>query len=97
MTRNRLDDGRSIQVDRYYRFCHQNIGRVARITDKGGRVHVGRIVRVSPSKVYIAPMIRRGGRGFAYGYYGGWWGWGPVYGLGLGLIAGVALAGLFFW
>lgn len=41
-------------------------------------------------------MIRRGGRGFAYGYYGGWWGWGPVYGLGLGLIAGVALAGLFF-
>lgn len=40
-------------------------------------------------------MIRRGGRGFAYGYYGGWWGWGPVYGLGLGLIAGVALAGLF--
>lgn len=46
-------------MDRYYRFCHQNIGRVARITDKGGRVHVGRIVRVSPSKVYIAPMIRR--------------------------------------
>lgn len=42
-------------------------------------------------------MIRRGGRGFAYGYYGSGWGWGPVYGLGLGLIAGVALAGLFFW
>ncbi|MEC1259966.1 hypothetical protein P9D34_05775 [Bacillus swezeyi] len=86
-------------MERYYRFCQQNVGRVARITDRGGRVHVGRIVRVSPNKVFIAPMVRRGrpGFGYGYGYYGGWWGWGPVYGLGLGLIAGVALAGLFFW
>ncbi|MFN2745718.1 MULTISPECIES: hypothetical protein [Bacillus] len=84
-------------MERYYRFCNQNIGRVARITDRNGRVHVGKIVRVSPNRVFIAPAIRRGGPGFGYGFYGGWWGWGPAYGIGLGLIAGIALAGLFFW
>lgn len=83
-------------MERYYRFCHQNIGKVARITDKTGRVHVGRIVRVSPNKVFIAPMIRRGAPGYGYGYYGGWWGWGPVYGLGLGLIAAGRTCGLIF-
>ncbi|MDA1475032.1 hypothetical protein [Bacillus changyiensis] len=83
-------------MDRYYRMCHQNIGKVARIRDKRGRDHVGKIVRVSPNTVYIAPP-RRGPGGFGYGFYGGWWGWGPAYGVGLGLIAGIAIGSLFWW
>ena len=83
-------------MERYYRICNQNVGKVARITDRRGRVHVGRIVRVTPQKVFISPMIRRGAPGYGYGWWGGW-GWGAAYGIGLGLIAGMALGGLFFW
>lgn len=85
-------------MERYYRICNQNVGKVARITDRRGRVHVGRIVRVTPQKVFISPMIRRGAPGYGYGWWGGWgWGWGAAYGIGLGLITGIALGGLFFW
>lgn len=75
------------QVD-YYQLGKRNIGKMARITDRYGRVHRGRIVKVTRSHVYISPT---GGRG--YGYYG-WYGYG--YPIGLGLITGFVLGALFF-
>lgn len=83
-------------MERYYKLCQQHMGKVARITDRNGRVHVGRIERVSNRKVYIRPVGGSRG-GFGYGYYGGYYGWGAAYGIGLGFITGFALAGLFFF
>jgi hypothetical protein len=83
---------------RWYDVCCRYRGRVVRINDKFGNIHVGRITRVTPNKVYIAP-VRGGGRnlgGFGLGFYGyPGWGWG--FGIALAAIAGIALAGLFFW
>ena len=64
-----------------------------RITDKQGKVHVGRITNVDQNMVWIRPENNFGGYGF------GFWGFGPGlgYGIALGAIAGIALAGAFFW
>ncbi|KAF1679938.1 hypothetical protein AAGG74_04135 [Bacillus mexicanus] len=83
-------------MERYYHLCRNHQGRVVRITERGGRVHVGKITRVTRDRVFIAPT-GGGPRGFGYGYWGGYWGYGAAYGISLGLITGVALAGLFFW
>jgi hypothetical protein len=79
----------------YYHLCCRYNGKVVRINDRNGRVHVGRIHRVTPHKVYIEPTIGRGGYGF--GYYGYGYGFGAPYGIALGFITGVALGGLLFW
>ncbi|KXZ18137.1 hypothetical protein AXI59_17075 [Bacillus nakamurai] len=81
----------------YYHICRQHHGKVARITERNGRVHVGRITRVTNSKVYITPVGHGGYRGYGYGYWGGWGDGRGAIGIGLGFIAGFALAGLFFW
>jgi hypothetical protein len=78
----------------YYQLCCRYQGRVVRINDRFGKIHHGRIVRVSNSKVYIQPLLRR--PGFGYGYYG-YGGYGAAYGVALGAIVGVALAAAFFW
>ncbi|MCD7913114.1 hypothetical protein BvL003_09880 [Bacillus velezensis] len=84
-------------MQNYYHLCRQHQGKVARITERNGRVHVGRIVRVTNSKVYITPVDGRH-RGYGFGYWGGGWGgWGAAYGIGLGFITGFALGGLLFW
>ena len=80
----------------YYQLCCRYNGKVVRINDRHGRVHVGRICRVTQSKVFIEPVIQRGGYGFGFGYRYGF-GFGAPYGLGLGLITGIALGGLLFW
>jgi hypothetical protein len=87
-------NGGKIMSQHYYDLCCRYNGKVVRINDRSGRVHVGKICRVTRNKVFIEPMMRRGGYG--YGYYGGY-GYGYPYGIGLGLITGIALAGLFFW
>lgn len=76
--------------------CCRYRGKVVRITDRTGRVHVGKICRVTYNNVYIEPLINRGGYGLGfYGPYG--YGFGPAYGIGLGFITGLVLGGLFFW
>ncbi|KKI88666.1 hypothetical protein WQ54_29550 [Bacillus sp. SA1-12] len=81
----------------YYGLCCRYNGKVVRIHERNGRVHVGRICRVTPNKVFIEPMRQRSGYGL--GFYGGYGygGYGYPYGIGLGFITGIALAGLFFW
>ena len=81
-----------------YHLCCKHQGKMVRITEHCGRVHVGRITGVDRRMVYIQPHRGFGGYGFGY------WGWGRPYGYGglgygvaLGAIAGVALAGAFFW
>jgi hypothetical protein len=84
---------------RWYDVCCKCRGQVVRIHDKFGRVHVGRITRVTPNKVYIFPtgIRNRNLGGFGLGYYGYGFGPGFVYGIALGAITGIVLAGLFFW
>lgn len=77
-----------------YNLCRQYHGKMVCITDKQGRRHIGRITNVDRRMVYIQPHRGFGGYGFGY------WGWGRSgfgYGIALGAIAGVALAGAFFW
>ncbi|APH04731.1 hypothetical protein [Bacillus weihaiensis] len=80
----------------YYQLCCKYNGKVVRISDRHGRNHVGKICRVTQDKVYIQPLIQRGG-GYGYGYYGYGYGYGAPYGIGLGFITGLVLGGLFFW
>ncbi|MCI3987683.1 hypothetical protein MMJ63_24260, partial [Bacillus vallismortis] len=75
-----------------YPLCTNHQGQVVRITERGGRVHVGRITRVTTDRVYITPA-GAGPRGFGYVYWGGYWGYGADYCIYLCLITGVALAG----
>ncbi|MFE8699475.1 hypothetical protein ACFYKX_02430 [Cytobacillus sp. FJAT-54145] len=84
----------------YYRMCCDGIGRPVRIRTHDGRMHVGIIDRVTPSRVFLRPMggARRnyGGAGYngaAYPY-GGWGlGWGFAAGIAIGAIVSLA----FFW
>ena len=81
-----------------YNLCKQYHGKMVCITDKHGNRHVGRITHVDRRMVYIHPRGGFGGYGFGYwGGYGGWGGRGFGFGIALGAIAGIALAGAFFW
>ena len=81
-------------MQNYYHLCRQHQGKVARITERNGRVHVGRIVRVTNSKVYIAPVGVTEDTGSAIGEAGEA---GEQPTVSLGLITGFALGGLLFW
>ena len=81
-----------------YNLCKQHHNKMVCITDKHGNRHIGRITHVDRRMVYIQPRGGFGGYGFGYwGGYGGWGGRGFGYGIALGAIAGIALAGAFFW
>ncbi len=77
----------------YYDLCCKYKGRHVSITDKRGKVHNGRIVDVTRTHVYLAPV---GGRGLG-GYGFGWgWGWGAPFAIPLAFIGGFALGSLFW-
>jgi hypothetical protein len=82
-----------------YGLCCRHHGKIVRISCRDGRVHVGRISRVTPNRVYIDPIGPNiGGYGYGYGGYGyGFRRRGFGVGIALGVITGVALSGLFFW
>lgn len=74
-----------------YSQCCRYHGQVVRIQDKSGREHIGRVSRVTEDRVYLdSPYDSRYG-GYNDNYYGGW-----GFSIGLGFIAGIALAALFF-
>ncbi|MGD6815901.1 hypothetical protein [Metabacillus sp. 84] len=80
--------------------CSQHRGKHARITDRFGNVHSGRIVNVTRSRVYIQPNGPRPRGAFGMGFYGrgyGYYPYYPAYGIGLGFITGLAIGGLFFF
>ncbi|KIL45378.1 hypothetical protein [Jeotgalibacillus soli] len=79
-----------------YNLCCRYQGKVVRIQDRNGRVHVGEITRVSRDRVWIRPVRNQGGYG--YGWYGYGYGYGGFgYGIALGAITGIALAAALFW
>jgi hypothetical protein len=81
----------------WYHVCCRYHGQVVRIHDRFENIHVGRITRVTPTHVYIAPVGSRNLGGFGYGF-GGWgwgWGWGHRR-IALAAIAAIALIGLFW-
>ncbi|SER10034.1 hypothetical protein [Piscibacillus halophilus] len=81
-----------------YDMCCRYHGRVVRIRERNGRVHVGRINRVTPSRVWIDPIGAPGGFGYGYGRFGGFRrGFGFGVPIALSFIAGVALASAFIW
>lgn len=82
----------------WYHVCCRYRGKVVRIHDKFGNVHIGRIIRVTPTRVYIAPVGARNLGGFGYSFVGwGWgYGWGYGYGIALAAIAAIALIALFW-
>ncbi|WP_046174331.1 hypothetical protein [Domibacillus indicus] len=85
----------------FYRLCSQHVGRTVKITCHDGKVHTGRITRVTRGHVWLMPSGGPGG--FGYGFYGGYryGGFGYRYGFGypiaLAAIAGFALGAALFW
>ncbi len=77
-----------------YDQCCRYMGKRVHITEKSGRRHVGTITKVERNMVWIMPDGDFGGYGIGY------WGWGRSglgIGIALGAIAGIALAGGFWW
>ncbi|WP_070121432.1 hypothetical protein [Bacillus marinisedimentorum] len=81
---------------RYYDLCRRYRGQVVDIRSRDGRKYRGKIVNVDRQYVYLQPDGGRGRRGFGYGFYGGPFFFGPQR-IALAAIAGIAIAGLFFW
>ncbi|MCH1626372.1 hypothetical protein [Fredinandcohnia quinoae] len=80
----------------YYDVCCRYQGRVVNIRCKNGKRHVGRILRVTNSHVYIQPFGERNLGGFSYGFWGGYGGFYRPYAIPLAFITGVVLGGLFW-
>lgn len=81
-----------------YGLCCQYHGKKVRIRCHDGKIHSGRITRVTKSHVWIEPSGSWGG--FGLGYYGGYgyrYGYRSGYPIALSFVAGVALAAAFFW
>ncbi|KGX91752.1 hypothetical protein [Pontibacillus marinus] len=78
--------------DAMYRRCCRYRGSIVRLNCRG-RVHVGRVTRVTRSHVWIRPV--GGPRGLGYGFGFGFGGFGIPF--ALGAITGIALASVFFW
>lgn len=78
-----------------YDLCCRYHGKTVRICGRDGRVHIGEITRVDRQNVWLRPNRRGFGYGFGGYGYGGYGGYG--YPFALGAIAGIALAGAFFW
>lgn len=73
------------------------MGKKVHITEKNGRRHVGTITKVDQHMVWIMPDDFGG---YGIGFWGPGWGWGGSglgIGIALGAIAGIALAGGFWW
>jgi hypothetical protein len=86
-------------MSQFYYQCRRYQGQMVTVRCRDGSSHHGRIVRVSPSHVYLQPAggNRFGGFGMGFwgGYYGGY-GYNPV-AVPLAFITGVVLGGLLFW
>ncbi|NLP52689.1 MULTISPECIES: hypothetical protein [Bacillaceae] len=86
-------------MSQFYNQCRRYQGQMVTVRCRDGSSHHGRIVRVSPSHVYIQPTggNRFGGYGMGFwgGYYGGY-GYNPV-AVPLAFVTGVVLGGLLFW
>lgn len=85
------------QYNDMYNMCCQYQGKRVRITDTEGKMHVGTITRVDRRRVWLMPDGGMGGGGYGFGWGWGYGGGGFGYGIALGAIAGIALAGAFFW
>ncbi|OLN22137.1 hypothetical protein BTO30_11220 [Domibacillus antri] len=77
-----------------YNLCCKHHGRVVRITCHDGKVHVGKITRVTREHVWLRPVGGIGG--FGYGFYRGY-GYGYGIPIALAAIGGFALGAAFFW
>lgn len=79
-----------------YNQCCSYKGRYVNLQHKNGQSYYGRVVNVDSEHVYL-DMGRGGGRGYGYGYYGGYGYGNNVVPFAFGAIAGLALAGAFFF
>lgn len=52
----------------YYDVCNQHKGKIVQITEKCGKIHVGKIIQVDPDYVWLERT--NSFQGFGYGYSG---------------------------
>ncbi|QBC54658.1 hypothetical protein EW020_18135, partial [Bacillus thuringiensis] len=54
---------------RCYDTCRRYFGKVVRIEDRDGRIHLGKIIDVTNESVWIEPMQQRSSFDTGFGYY----------------------------
>lgn len=84
-------------MSQFYHQCQRYHGQVVTVKCRDGSNHSGRIVRVSPSHVYIQPTGKRNLGGFGMGFYGGFYGGYSPIAVPLAFVTGIVLGGLLFW
>ncbi|WP_141532125.1 hypothetical protein, partial [Bacillus cereus] len=52
-----------------YDTCQRYFGKVVRIEDRDGRIHLGKIIDVTKDSVWIEPMQQRSSFDTGFGYY----------------------------
>ena len=52
-----------------YDTCRRYFGKVVRIEDRDGRIHLGKIIDVTQSSVWIEPVQQRSSFDSGFGYY----------------------------
>ncbi|OJE49677.1 hypothetical protein, partial [Bacillus mobilis] len=52
-----------------YDTCQRYFGKVVRIEDRDGRIHLGKIIDVTKSSVWIEPVQQRSSFDTGFGYY----------------------------
>ncbi|CAG9621998.1 hypothetical protein [Sutcliffiella rhizosphaerae] len=86
-------------MSHFYNQCQRYRGQTVTVRCRDGSSHHGRIVRVSPSHVYLQPVGRHRFGGYGLGFWGGGYGgygYSPV-AVPLAFVTGVVLGSLLFW
>ena len=64
------EGGKNMHRQKCYNTCQRYFGKVVRIEDRDGRIHLGKIIDVTNDSVWIEPMQQRSSFDTGFGYHG---------------------------
>ncbi len=64
------EGGKNMHRQKCYNTCQRYFGKVVRIEDRDGHIHLGKIIDVTNDSVWIEPVQQRSSFDTGFGYYG---------------------------